>query len=86
MSFYIQAAHAPAGELSKAQTMYAIAQQMIRTGGKVVSKGLPGSYPLENVPFDPAVLSDPAIRRSLEAAFNTANANGALRLPDPSSV
>lgn len=83
---YIPAAHAPVGELSKAQTMYAIAQQMIRTGTKGASKGLPGSYPLEGVPFDPAVLSDPAIRRSLEAAFNTANANGALRLPDPSSV
>ncbi|KAF8335950.1 salt tolerance down-regulator-domain-containing protein [Cantharellus anzutake] len=70
------AAQIPANELSKAQTMYAIAQQMIRTGGKGASKGLPGSYPLENAPFDSAVLSDPAIRRSLEAAFNTANSNG----------
>lgn len=62
------------GDMSKAQTMFAIAQQMIQSG-KGANKGLPGSYP-PSVPLDPAVFSDPAIKLSLEAAFNNVAANG----------
>lgn len=60
---------------SKAQTMYSMAQHVIQTG-KIPGKVLPGSYPVANIPFDPSVLSDPAIKLSLEAAFNTVAANG----------
>lgn len=60
---------------SKAQTMYSMAQHVIQTG-KIPGKVLPGSYPVSSIPFDPSVLSDPAIKLSLEAAFNTVAANG----------
>jgi hypothetical protein len=60
---------------SKAQTMYSMAQHVIQTG-KIPTKVLPGSYPVSSIPFDPSVLSDPAIKLSLEAAFNTVAANG----------
>lgn len=59
---------------SKAQTMYSMAQHVIQTG-KIPGKVLPGSYP-SSIPFDPSILSDPAIKLSLEAAFNTVAANG----------
>ncbi|KAF9513515.1 hypothetical protein BS47DRAFT_1393230 [Hydnum rufescens UP504] len=64
------------GEVSKAQTMYAIAQQMMQSGKG--TKGIPGSYPVSNrnIPFDSSVLSDPAIKLSLEAALNSVTAKG----------
>jgi len=62
---------------SKAQTMYSMAQHVIQTG-KIPTKVLPGSYPVSSIPFDPSVLSDPAIKLSLEAAFNAVAANGGL--------
>lgn len=65
----------PADMASKAQTMYSMAQHVIQTG-KIPGKVLPGSYPVSSIPFDPSVLSDPAIKLSLEAAFNTVAANG----------
>lgn len=57
---------------SRANTMYAMAQTFIQTG-KMPTKVLPGSYPMSGIPFE---LSDPAIKRSLEAAFNTVAPNG----------
>ncbi|KAF8310753.1 hypothetical protein DL93DRAFT_1569262 [Clavulina sp. PMI_390] len=59
-----------------AQTMYSMAQHVIQTGRVPTSKALPGSYPVSSIPFDPSVLSDPAIKLSLEAAFNSVAANG----------
>jgi hypothetical protein len=57
---------------SRASTMYSMAQTFIQTG-KMPTKVLPGSYPMSGLPFE---LSDPAIKRSLEAAFNTVAASG----------
>lgn len=57
---------------SRANTMYSMAQTFIQTG-KMPTKVLPGSYPMSGIPFE---LSDPAIKRSLEAAFNSVSANG----------
>jgi Salt tolerance down-regulator len=57
-------------ERTKAQSMFAIAQQMIESGaGRMSPKGgqtqPPGAYP-STLPFDPAIFSDPAFSLAME--------------------
>lgn len=58
-------------ERTKAQSMFAIAQQMIESGaGRMSPKGggqaqPPGAYP-STLPFDPAIFSDPAFNLAME--------------------
>lgn len=59
-----------ANERSKAQSMFAIAQQMIQSGaGRTSPKGVqpPGAYP-----FDPAIFSDPAFNLAMEQTIAAA--------------
>ncbi|KAF8591733.1 hypothetical protein K439DRAFT_787367 [Ramaria rubella] len=57
-------------ERTKAQSMFAIAQQMIQSGaGRTSPKGgqgqPPGAYP-STLPFDPSIFSDPAFNLAME--------------------
>lgn len=63
-----------ASERSKAQSMLAIAHQMIQSGvDKASPKGgqPPGAYP--SLPFDPAIFSDPAFGLAMEQTLATSN-------------